>query len=211
MNAALYLNDFSANFNSFDGNFKRFLKIWVKMCNLVTMGISMYVVLWWLRLILWSRIIVLLNQKALEHMTTKTLRTYTDDNHVLPHFWNLVREINCTLGVESTSTFHMRWIFWIKLFMDHFFTVAPKFHSKFSQKFKNRVFKNFSQKMTKNMLVSGPKNRFWNLMTIQDILTCFKDSKKPIHMEAPKSWGWLNPQCALLVLQLWSRIQLYSF
>ena len=35
------------------------------MCNLVTMSISMYVVLWWLRLILWSRIIVLLNQKAL--------------------------------------------------------------------------------------------------------------------------------------------------
>ena len=37
-----------------------------------------------------------------------------------------------------------------------FFTIAPKFHSKFSQKFKNRGLKNFGQKMTKNMLVSGP-------------------------------------------------------
>ena len=30
-----------------------------------------------------------------------------------------------------------------------YFVVAPKFHSKFSQKFKNRGFKNFSQKMAK--------------------------------------------------------------
>ena len=45
-----------------------------------------------------------------------------------------------------------------------FFGVAPKFHSKFSQKFKNWVFKKFSQKITKKLLVSGPENRFLNSM-----------------------------------------------
>ena len=86
------------------------------MCNLVTMSISMYVVLWWLRLILWSRIIVLLNQKALEHMTTKTLRTYTDDNHVLPHFWNLVREIfHAQLHTHRHNFFRAHYIKFLKL------------------------------------------------------------------------------------------------
>ena len=39
---------------------------------------------------------------------------------------------------------------------------------------------------------------FLNSMMLKSCLACFKDSKKPPHMEAPKSWGWLYPQCAVL-------------
>ena len=35
---------------------------------------------------------------------------------------------------------------------------------------------------------------FLNSMMLRSCLVCFKDSKKPPHMEAPESWGWLNPQ-----------------
>ena len=28
--------------------------------------------------------------------------------------------------------------------------------------------------------------------------SCFKDSKKPPHMEAPESYGWLHPQCTVI-------------
>ena len=41
-----------------------------------------------------------------------------------------------------------------------FCTIAPKFHSKFSQKLKNRSFKNSSQKMTKICSFQGLKNCF---------------------------------------------------
>ena len=38
---------------------------------------------------------------------------------------------------------------------------------------------------------------FLNSMMFKSCLVCFKDSKKPPHMEAPESWGWLFPQCAV--------------
>ena len=34
-------------------------------------------------------------------------------------------------------------------------------------------------------------------MVLKSCLECFKDSKKPPHMEAPENWGWLYPQCAV--------------
>ena len=39
---------------------------------------------------------------------------------------------------------------------------------------------------------------FLNSMILKSCLVCFKDSKKPPHMEARESWGWLYPQCAVL-------------
>ena len=39
---------------------------------------------------------------------------------------------------------------------------------------------------------------FSNSMILRSCLLCFKDSKKPPHMEAPESWGWFYPQCAVL-------------
>ena len=38
---------------------------------------------------------------------------------------------------------------------------------------------------------------FSNWMILKSCLVCFKDSKKPPHMEAPESWGWLFPQCTV--------------
>ena len=43
---------------------------------------------------------------------------------------------------------------------------------------------------------------FSNSMMLKSCLACFKDSKKPPHMEAPKSWGWLYPQCSVCCLQI---------
>ena len=42
-----------------------------------------------------------------------------------------------------------------------FFGVAPTFHSRFRQKFKNRVFEKFSQIITKKCSFQGPKIDFW--------------------------------------------------
>ena len=44
---------------------------------------------------------------------------------------------------------------------------------------------------------------FSNSMMLKSCLACFKDSKKGPHMEAPESWGWLYPQCAVCRLLIW--------
>ena len=97
--------------------------------------------------------------------------------------------IHGALGVvESTSTF---WCLQI-------FTDAPKFYSKFSQKFKNWGFKNSSHKMTKKCARFRAQNSILEFNDNTGYFDMYQgDSKKPPHTEVPKSWGWLNPQCAV--------------
>ena len=65
--------------------------------------------------------------------------------------------------------------------------VAPKFHSKFSQKFENRDFENFGLKMTKIMLVSGPLNNFGIQRQFSAAVTLYKKLSSDKFI-----WSWLK-------------------
>ena len=55
--------------------------------------------------------------------------------------------------------------------------MTPKFHSKFSQEFKNQVFKFLDQKNSQIFLVCRPKNQFLSSMSSKVILACFNNWK----------------------------------
>ena len=65
--------------------------------------------------------------------------------------------------------------------------MTPKFHSKFSQEFKNQVFRYLDQKNSKFFLVLRPKNQFLNSMFVKVILTCFNYLKMPQYINAAES------------------------
>ena len=46
-------------------------------------------------------------------------------------------------------------------------------------------------------LWNGFQTWFSNQIMLKSCLACFKDSKKPLHMEAPESWGEIFSQCAV--------------
>ena len=64
---------------------------------------------------------------------------------------------------------------------------APKFHSKFSQEFKNQVFKFLDQKNSQIFLVWRPKNQFLSSMFSKVILACFNNSKILQYINATES------------------------
>ena len=67
-----------------------------------------------------------------------------------------------------------------------FFGVAPKFHSNFSQKFKNWVFR-FSQKITTTIARFRALKSIFEFNVFIGYFGMFQGFKKPPHMDAPES------------------------
>ena len=65
--------------------------------------------------------------------------------------------------------------------------MEPNFHSKFSQEFKNQIYKFLIPKFSQIFPVLRPKNQFLNSMFVKVILACFNYLKMPQYINAAES------------------------